>query len=70
MDKTNNSNKKKHLFGRNLFTIIFVLVVGFLVCACVYSIQSYVKTYNDNKALPLMYTTESDRVTTYKYHYD
>ena len=70
MDKTNNSNKKKHLFGRNLFTIIFVLVVGFLVCACVYSIQSYVKTYNDNKALPLMDTTESDGVTTYKYHYD
>ncbi len=55
-----NKQKKKLPFGRNLFTILFVLVCTFIIAFVIYTIQSYVTAANKSKYTPFVTQSITD----------
>lgn len=57
MSKKNTAFKKR-LFGRNLFTLIFILVAAVLLFFIIYVPTNYITTYNSNKIRPFIDKTK------------
>ncbi len=57
------NKKKKHLFGRNLFTLLFVLITLLVIAIIVFPITTYSKAYNENKLTPFVNRTATEEFT-------
>lgn len=53
-----NTTPKKRLFGRNLFTLIFIIVAMILLFFIIYVPSNYITAYNSNKIRPFIDKTK------------
>lgn len=56
-----NNTPKKRLFGRNLFTLIFIIAVALVLFVAIYIPVNYVSTYNANKFEPFVDKTKDTK---------